>query len=394
MPRWLNVRFLFAGFACLLVFARVASEMAGRARPYWHYDLRAFYLEQSTFYRHAYPHAAVAPPEPSQPVVRSDYPPSSFWPFALLAPPGMGLHATEIWFTGCQVLALAVIVAFVWRQGREVSRTSAVALCASVLAITGVRADLVFGNFALIAMALLVGMFWAIQHDRWWIAAALWLCVMLKPQMGWAFASFFVAHSRWRPLGIALAGLALLALAACGWTHISPFDLAKLDGLQNWWHIVRVSGRYSLVTLFASMGLSARIVIVSAAALGLAVSGWGLLRTLALASTLHRFAFVALVNRICMYHNVCDDILVAFALIWLGGRAWRRGLPRDWIVFCGLGLTTWVPTAAMRSLPAQLVVISAWIAVAIWLLWAQKYDRLDSDLSQMPADRSAAPHAG
>ncbi len=350
-----------------LVAVRGMSELTGRGKKYWHLDLRTLYREQTSFYRGDYPHAAVGSAHDRQLKLKSDYPPYAFPLFIPWLPPGLALKSAEIWFTLCQWAAACVVVGWAWRSGRGVSISAGVFIAAGVLAITGLRADLLFGNVALLTTAMLVGLQVAIDRERWWWAAAFWAGAMLKPQMGWAFALLFLHSRGWRPLATAVAVLVVLAFASCQWTGV---DLAQALGggvADSWSAILQVGDRYSLVTLLATAGVPAVVAIVGAAGIGAGVIGWKLRGDLESCAALQRFAFVALVNRICAYHNVCDDLLLTFPLVWLAQQAWTENRSGDWVALLALGASIWAPTVAFGLPGAKLCIVALWIAVATWI---------------------------
>lgn len=377
-----NLKYLLILAVISLVLVRIGSEVTGRGAAYWHLDFRTLFRELTSFYHGTYPHAAVTTPAPGMQPLRSDYPPSSFWLFVPWLPPGMSFRFTEAWFLACQIIAAAVLVRFAWNQGSINGHAPGVMLAAAVLAITGLRADLLFGNVALVTTMLLLGLQSAIERERWWTAGGFWLGAMLKPQMGWAFALLFAQRKKWAPIAAASAVLVVLAFAACRWTNVSIDRVIASAVTGNWAAISRVSERYSLVSLLVTAGMSPASAMLLGAIAGVAAVLWGLAARLAGAGSLHRFAYVALIDRICAYHNVCDDLLLAFPLIWLGRRAWAKANPWSWTAFCALGLSIWAPTISLHSEVAKLSVILLWLTIAAWLAF---------DADKSPRDEASAP---
>jgi hypothetical protein len=110
------------------------------------------------------------------------------------------------------------------------------------------------------------------------------------------------------------------------------------------------------------------VALVLGSGLGLGATCWALRGPLATAELLAQFAFVGVVNRICTYHNGRDDLLLVFALVWLGRRAWVAPEAGHWPAFLALGLTMWAPTAALQFSGANALLVVTWAAVAGWLL--------------------------
>ncbi len=367
MPRWLNLKSLLVGMVVLLAVLRGASELTGRGRIYWHLDLRTLYREQTAFYRGTYPHVAAAPTAENGTRLRSDYPPYAFALFIPWLPPGLSLTSIELWFTLCQSAAVIIVASWAWRTGSKVSISAALFLALGILAMTGLRADLVFGNVALLTTAMLVGLYIGIERGRWSCAAACWAGAMLKPQMGWAFAWLFLNPRGWKQLVTVGAALAVLAFAACRWTEVGLSQALGGGLASSWTAILHVSERYSLVTLLATAGVSPALAVLGSAMIGSAVIAWKLHGDLVGSSALHRFAFVALVNRICAYHNVCDDLLLVFPLVWLGQRVWVNNRPIDFCALIALGVSIWAPTTAFSLPGTKVFVVALWIALAAWM---------------------------
>jgi len=348
----------------LIVAARVGSEFTGRGFRYWHLDLADFFHEQATFYRGTYPHSGVARPVPEIGGVHTDYPPYSFWLMAAWVPPGLGWPLEQFWFCACQGAATAVLVGFAWCRGREVGRGAAWLLAGSVAAMTGLRADLLFGNFGALMAAMLVGLYWSLETGRWRIAGAAWLAGIMKPQMGWLFAWLFLSSKGWRALVGALVALALLTSATCWWTGVAPMAIVHSGYSDRLLGMVAMPERHSLPSLLVAWGAAPKGALVAGAGLGMCAVGLALQGRLSLAPALSRFAFVALVGRICTYHNACDDLLLVFTLAFFGKRAWRTHAAADWASFLALGATVWVPTAASGSVAAAALLVAVWAVLA------------------------------
>lgn len=347
-----------------LVVVRIGSEFSGRGATKWHHDLHLLYSEQSSFYRGDYPASEVSRVEQPRRAASSDYPPYSF-PLAIpWLPPGLGWHATEVWFVLCQAVATAIVAAFAWSLGRGESGPLRWLLAGSVLAMTGLRADLLFGNYGVLMTALLVAMTHALERGRWGLAGAAWVGSLLKPQMGWLFAVLFLSRRGWRVLLAAGAALVLLTLVTCWWTSVTPWQIVESKYSSRVSVMMLYPERISLVSVLTTAGLEAGVAVVICALAGVGVTVAVLFTRLREASTLVRVAFVGAVNRISTYHNACDDLLLVFALAWLGRRAWRSGSRGDWALFLALAATVWAPTMALQSTAARLLVVVVWIVVA------------------------------
>lgn len=351
----------------LVVVLRIASEFSGRGSSYWHVDLRTLFREQSSFYRGVYPAADVAAGEAGAGAVHSDYPPYSFVLMVACLPPGLSWRGTELWFATCQLAALAVLVGFAWRRGRAVGSGAAWLLAGSVLAMTGLRADLLFGNLGTIMAAMLVLLLGALERGRWTQVGAAWVASVLKPQMGWLFALCFFSRRRWRTLAVAALTLLALGGVAFWWTGVTPLTMLQSKYSNRVTTMALLPERHNLISLLGGWGVPASVGVVSGAIAGMAWVWVALRGRLKAADGLGQFAFVGLVNRICTYHNACDDLLMIFALVWLGRSAWRGDTRGAWAVFLLLGATVWAPSFALLWTGANALIVASWVAVAAWL---------------------------
>lgn len=356
---------LFLIVAVWALFAVNAIAMLrGRGGEFRHFDLGLLFNEQAAFYRGQYPHEGVAATPAGMAAVRSDYPPWSFPLGVPWLPPGLGWDATRVWFSLCQLAAVGVLLWFVTRRARGEDRGLGWLLTGSVLAMTGLRADLLFGNYALIMMAMVVALLIAVERQRIGLAAAALAEAMLKPQIGWLFALTFLHRRGWKVLLGAGAALAISAALALAWTGVTPWHLLQSRYSESLTTISTLLERHSLVTVFVQLGLAPESALATAGALGIATTLWTLHARLGEADALTRFAFVGLVNRICTYHNTCDDVLLVLALVWFGRRAWRDGTVRHWAEFLALGATVWAPSALLRLPATKFVVVAAWVVFA------------------------------
>lgn len=363
LPSWWRSALIAVAWG--LVAWALVRDLSGRNAYFWHGDLKTLFAEQSAFYEGRYPHHGVTPTPPGQKLVRTDYPPSSFLLAIPWLPPGLGWTGTRVWFSLCQLAASVVVVGFVWRMGRREAPGLAWLLAGGVLAMTGLRADLYFGNYAVLMTATLVGLFFALQGERpVWSAVAL-TGALLKPQMGWLFVLPLCTRRGWMILAGVGAVLAGSAFAAWTWTEVSPLHFFRSGYSTSLSTISSLTERHSLVTVLVQWGLGPTQALLIGAIAGLGGTFWALRTRLAAADTLTRFAFIGLVNRTSTYHNTCDDLLLVFALVLLGRRAWRDGGVPAWSLFTLLAITVWAPSRALILPPAKFVVVAIWIACAV-----------------------------
>lgn len=352
-----------AGVAWLVVLAKLGATWGGWGAEWWQHDGRTLWRDQSLFYARIYPHAAVAAAAGE---VRSAYPPTSFPLLAPWFPPGLPWSSARGWLAGAQLAALALWVGFAWRRGRAVDARLGWLLAGALLAMSGVRADLLFGNLALIGTALMLAALLALESGRAGGAAAAWLAAMAKPQIGWLFALAWWRRDRWRAwLGAAFA-LGASGVAACAWTGVSLAQALGAGTGEETGKWAAWSPLNNLVVQLGAWGLPAAAALALGAALGGGVAWWALRRPGLQGDGLGQFAVLGLINRVCTYHNYCDDVLLVFALVWLGRRA-ARGDWRDAAAWLLLALSTWLPTAALTMFGLKGAVLIAWSGLAVWI---------------------------
>lgn len=347
----------------LVVLGKIALTLGGWGAEWWRHDLRTLWRDQTLFYAGTYPHAAVAPAAGE---VRTAYPPTSFPLLAPWLPPGLGWRVARVWFAGCQLAALGALTWFAWRRGRAVDARLGWLLAGAVLAMSGVRADLLFGNLALIATALLLGALLALERGRAGGAAAAWLGAMAKPQIGWLFALAWWRRGTWRAWAGAVVALAASGVAACAWTGASLAQTLGVEAGEETAKWAAWSPLTNLPVLLGAAGVSPHAALLAGALAGAGFAVWAATRPAVRTDWLAQFAIVGLVNRACTYHNYCDDVLLIFALVWLGRRAWAGG-GRERAVWLALGATVWLPTRAIAATPAKALVVLLWLGAAWWI---------------------------
>lgn len=365
--RFLAHKYLLIVFLGLLVTVRLVIDLSGAAAMYWHEDYMELQTEQTAFYAQVYPHHDVNPMPPQWERLHTNYPPYSLVIFTALVPPGISRLDANRWFTAVELLALIFVTVFVARRGGAGAPQLGLTLTLGFFAMTSLHADIVWGNYALLLTMVAIGLFYAVSAQRWWLAAALWMLVMVKPQFGWAFALLFIERNAWKPWLTAVAGLGLMTVGACLWTQVDVLHVFQAGTLHNWSDISQLVERHSLVSLLIAAGLSPTISSLFCAAAGTAFLIWRLTGPLARATPLHRIALVGLVSRFASYHNICDDLLLLFALIWFGRQAWPSTNGSKWLAFIALGISVWAPTAFVASIPAKIALVSLWILLAVYL---------------------------
>jgi len=348
--------------------------MARANDQFRHHDFRTLLQHQQLFYRGFYPHAAVEAPPPNERFVNSVYPPYAFVNAVLWLPPGFNRRLVEGWFTGCQLAAIAVLFGFVWRRGREIDPRLGWLLVSALAAMTGLWADFLFGNFSALACAPLVALFAWEKRTHSGLAGVAWWAAMLKPQVGVFFFTLLLREGRGRAAAVGTALIVLGMVLACGWTGVAPWDALSAVYLRGLWAL---SGDgHSLITVAVLTGIPGSIAQPLLALLGLAGLVVVLRTRLHEADTLTRFALVAVVARLCLYHRPCDDLLLVFTMAAVARRAWQTRLAADSLIALGLGVTVWLPTRWTEYPMAKTAIVAVWVIVAIQLIRQKRLPRV------------------
>jgi hypothetical protein len=366
MPRRAVVLSFLLIMAWTLCGVRAVMEIRRWGNPQTHYDLRQLYHDESLFYRGIYPNARVQTPARPEDEAVSVYPAYGFVVAIPWIPPGLSWDMARVWFGLCQLSALVVVLGFAWRMGRTVQPGLGWLLVGATGAMTGLWADVLFGNFSALACAPLVGMYWALERERPRFAAVTWLGAMLKPQIGWVFSVFFLRRRNW--VGLALgAGLLVTATVVSSlWMGVTPWRAMTVIYSREW--IPSAADGHSLISLAGMAGVDPGIAQPVLGVLGLVTAGAALLIWTRGATLLARFAVIALIARLCVYHHTCDDLLLVFPILFIGIQAGRENRWPDWVIFGALCFSVWIPTALTEQPTIKAIVVLTWVAVLVRLL--------------------------
>jgi hypothetical protein len=366
MPRRAVVLSFLLIMAWTLCGVRAVMEVRRWGNQQTHYDLNQLYHDESLFYRGIYPNARVQAPARPEDEGVSVYPAYGFIVAIPWIPPGLGWNMARVWFGLCQISAVAVVLGFAWRTGRAVQPGLGWLLVGATGAMTGLWADVLFGNFSALACAPLVGMYWALERERPRLAAVTWLGAMLKPQIGWAFSVFFLRRRNWAGLALG-AGLLVTATAASSlWTGVTPWRAMSVIYSNEW--IPSAADGHSLISLAGMAGVAPGIAQPVLGVLGVVSAGAALLFWMPGATLLARFAVIALIARLCVYHHTCDDLLLVFPILCVGTRAGRENRCSDWMMFGILCLSVWIPTVLTEQPAIKVAVVLTWTALLVRLI--------------------------
>jgi hypothetical protein len=355
-----------------LVGVRIVAELQRSASALRHHDFRTLAADQRLFYAGIYPHAAVEPPPPGEREAYSVYPPYAF-PLAMpWIPPLLPAPFAEAWFSVLQAMAVAGLVFFGWRTGNEIDRMLGWILAGVIAGMTGLWADVLFGNFSAITCALLIVTYELQRRNRPVSAGLAWVLAMLKPQVGTMFFVPFLNRPAWRGLAWGCSILGVLLLIACAWTGVNPWRAISGPYLKGLLELSQ-SGR-SLVTVAAYFGMPAAFVqpvLLVVGAIGLFVM---FRARSSQPDLLAEFAAVALVGRLCLYHRTCDDLMLVFALVYFGRQAWRSDQARDGLAAMALAVSVCIPTRWSDSIGAAIFTTGIWLSALLKVIGDSRPD--------------------
>lgn len=211
------------------------------------------------------------------------HPPHAVLPFALLAL--LPLHVAFYVWTALQVGMLALALRWL-RDEVQVGGPAALAVAtATMLAFPPLFLTFQLGQFALVSLVCLLGLWRSLRHDRALSAAAWLVLASVKPQFALLPAAYLLGAGRWRSLGyagglfIAWAGLTTLFLGWRCWPdflemtafHARQFDTFGIYPLRG--HNVKMVlaallGSEQLPLINALSAVAFALAAVAALALG------------------------------------------------------------------------------------------------------------------------------
>ncbi len=288
-------------------------------------------------------------------------------------------------------MALAIVAwaAMLRLEPQHRGRAATALVVLSPLAIGAINSAMTQGQSSLIVNAALAMVLVTLarqsspaRQTRGGLAFAL---AMTKPSSALLFVVPVIARRRWLTLIICAGTLSAAALATGWWLRQSiAFQFRQFFVLSR-----------QVVGEGANPILNALVSATSAASAAQTFAIAGMVATLAIAWLLQRadlfvvFAALAVVSRLFTYHRSYDDVLLAFLMIELAGRAWSDESTRGWKVAWILGgLSVWLPYSWYVSAPAQLFQIAAWCTLVAALIVDEWCERGDSNPHSLSATGS------
>jgi len=300
-------------------------------------DLRLRWNENSKFVSHLNPNAGQQPGSDA-----AVYPPWSYVLGFPLAPP-LDFRMVKYWYWIVECLCLIVICSWAYKtiptasiRLRWLAALSCAAICGNLNAIS-------LGQYSIIPTAFLAGALLSLERGRNTTPGLLLGLSFLKPQIPILHVAGLVfrnARRFWRPFALAAGIVISASLIAWWWTRTDPFTmLAQAADTASRWRRSHVHSLY-----FASFALPMkpllRSIILAAVALRASITASLRMRK---GSLVDQFAVCSVFSMLLLDHSPYDNIMLAFLVIALMGRALETKSPTPLILYLLSGITLWLP---------------------------------------------------
>jgi hypothetical protein len=313
-------------------------------------DLRLRWIEQVSIAQGLNPQAMTYPEELlpemilGQRNVRGNYPPWSYAMGMLLVPP-VNWNLVRVYFALTNMGALCIVGWWSYRRGEEAAKGWGPVAAVSVLAAFAICVCLSYGQYSIIAVALLMGCFELLRREHMASAGLLLGLAAVKPQLAGLF--FLVPAIYPYPIAKKIRFFA----SAGGYLALSSFVIAWLVGGTPW---EMFQGTTTEAVKFYLLS-SNRLIIWATDAFGFSVGSKLLAATVAGICALLLFAvrrqkdlmvgfsICAILSLYWSYSRHYDLLILAFPLLELL-RLWRaRPSTLLAAAFLLLGILLWSP---------------------------------------------------
>ncbi len=356
-------------------------------------DMQARAAEYDWFRSGVYPNRSIVGTAAPRALPYTVYPPYALPMFAVFFDPGGRLQGRVV-VELLSVASLAVIGWYGWRELRFAGPALAAIGAVAAAAITGTLGALSAGQFSIVCVGLIVQQILFLERGKPVAAGVCWALAMIKPQIALAFAVLFVTERRWRGLLTGLAILAVLSLAACAWTDVSPLAVADHWLFKASLSFAEEAGTPGPGELARSLGLRSRTVLAAALLVFCGMLAWlwwasgragGRLPLLPLAGA------CAVAGELLFYHQFYDHIMLAPALFAMLALAAISRSPPATAVAAVMAASVWMPQRFVTLLPGnQPGRAAVWAIVALTLSWWSFRRAADERLVTGGADSETA----
>jgi len=299
-----------------------------------------------------------------------DYPPWSYFTgFIFLWPAKWSL--VRIYFALWNAVALGMIGFWAFRIGRERDRLTACFLCVSTLALSNFYTTLWLGQYSIIVVAILVGVYLLETKKLPFLSGLVMGFAMLKPTISIPFLFALLIKKKFYSLFISMAYITIAAVIIGIMIKTYPLEMFHRAYMASNDNVMRVlnPARY---LIHAGLSAPTALLLSAITFLGAAL----LLMLLFVRSPLQvHFSIAAVAGRLATYHRQYDNIMILFLLVPLGYLAFVRDSKWGLAGFLLVGFSLWLPIPALRCEGFQLFQILAWIlGLAIYLTEQHKIE--------------------
>lgn len=264
--------------------------------------------------------------------------------------------AVRIYFAVINIVAQAVIAAWVWRFS-QLARLEKACLILSLLAFGGSCTATEVGQISIVVTALLVGALWCDTAGKSSGCGLLVALSLVKPTISLPFVAAILMTRRWIALQVLVVYCAAATTFCWVVTQTTPWHMLRQLAEKAADYIDH--GTIGLVDVLKACGIPpAQITLLTPL---LVVLPSLLCMLLCRKSLLISFAIAAVGGRLWTYHKSYDDIMLLFLLFPLGWLACRRrSISPALILFLLIGILAWLPGRWLALREVQLLQLVAW----------------------------------
>jgi hypothetical protein len=314
---------------------------------------------------------------------RPGYPPWAYGTGALVMWPS-NWTAARCYFAALDLLLLGWVGFVAYRVGMPRGRPTALLFCSSVLAGFSIHSTLGTGQYGIIVLAALLGVWWFSEQQRPILAGLLLGVALVKPTLSIPFLIPMLVKKKCWP-SLITAGL-YLGLASCfTWWLIGVDPLTMLKYMLN--SPYGALGGVDLIELLSRLGVSRGTAMKITPPVVVAVA-FILSILWRRASLLTLFALAGVATRLWSYHRGYDDLIGIFLLLGLGAAALERRNVAAWAAFLSMGVTLWIP-ARLLGTEVGLLLLLVWVVCLAALLRVVPRDGSDGPRNREVSARVA-----
>ncbi len=344
-------------------------KIVPQTKPEHANDARLRWTEQEYVHIGVNPYEIAVHPENADPGIGrlpcrdpGGYPPWAFLTQEVLVPP-LPFTAVRWYLVVVNSLAYAIIACWAYSYGqRYVGDQVGYFMVAVCLACAGNLANLRWGNYVAIVVALLIGMNYFSRRELPILAGLCLGFAMIKPQDAMLFTFVLVARKQLTGAAVAV-GYTLIAGGITAW-RVGTNPLVMIDqmfkGAMTWTEDLHLgildplkAANVIPTPILTKLGLVGGVIVAAA-----------LIWHYRWRSNEVLMAIAAVVAHVSTYHRRYDGIVLAFLLVPLAATALRNKSASAWAALVVNGLFLWLPLRETDYF--NLVVSTAHCLVVIW----------------------------